>query len=423
MMNVLCPVLLSMLAPQEPDLGRMVSEAKLTLSQAVEAGIREAKAGAATQAELEFEKNRVVWSIDVAQGDKVHEVLLDAKDGSVVGSDEEAEDCSALLKAAKMSLAEAVAAVVKEHQGVAVMAQLHRVDSKVVVTVGIFADGKKSKFDVDVGDAVGVEKQGKKKAEGEKAKKSAKQGSEEMEEEEEEGKEEKGEKSEKSKKSDKNKKGEKSAKKTAAFTDDFGEVDGDLGPTGRNPYFVLEPGYVQVLEGKDEGEEARITITVLNETKRIAGIEARVVEEKEMVGGKVEEITRDYFAISKRTNNVYYLGEDVDVYKDGAVVSHEGAWLHGQNGAHYGLMMPAVPMLGARFQQETAPGVAMDRAEIESMSATFECPAGKFAHVLVIVESTPLEQKSERKHYAPGAGLLQDGGLRLVQYGFPATIK
>ena len=185
--------------------------------------------------------------------------------------------------------------------------------------------------------------------------------------------------------------------------------------TPPEPDFVLEPGYTLVLEGKEGGEDVQSVLTVLSETKTIAGIEARVVEEKETLGGKQKEITRDHFAISKRTNNVYYLGEDVDVYQDGKVTSHEGSWLHGQNGARYGLMMPGVPLLGARHQQETAPGVAMDPAEIESLSATFECPAGKFQHVLVVKESTPLVKTTEQKHYAPG--LLQDGGLRLVRYG------
>ncbi|MBI2899921.1 MAG: hypothetical protein HYY17_07035 [Planctomycetes bacterium] len=203
------------------------------------------------------------------------------------------------------------------------------------------------------------------------------------------------------------------------FTDTFGEDDRDLGPTGTNPYFVLEPGYVLELAGRDEDEEAVNTITVLDETKKIAGVETRVVEERETVGGKIKEITRDYFAISRRTNNIYYFGEDVDIYKDGKVVSHKGAWLAGEKGARYGLMMPGTPLLGARHYQEVAPGVAMDRAEIVSVSEKFECPAGRFDNVLKVLETTPLEKGREYKLYARGVGLLQDGSLKLVRYGKP----
>lgn len=201
------------------------------------------------------------------------------------------------------------------------------------------------------------------------------------------------------------------------FTDAFGENDGDLGPTGANPYFVLEPGYVLVLEGSEDERQVTITIAVLDETKKIAGIEARVVEERESVGGELHEITRDYFAISKRTNNVYYMGEDVDVYKGGKIVDHGGSWLHGEKGARYGLIMPAVPLLGARYQQEIAPAVGMDRAQIVSLTEAYECPAGKFEGVLVTEESTPLEKGKERKRYARGVGLLQDGACKLVKYG------
>ena len=202
------------------------------------------------------------------------------------------------------------------------------------------------------------------------------------------------------------------------FTKVFGEDAKDLVATGSNPFFVLEPGYVLVLEGKDEGKDARITITVLGLTATIGGVEARAVEEREEIGGQLKEVTKDWFAISKRTNNVYYFGEDVDEYKDGKVVAHSGSWRSGEKGAHYGLLMMATPLLGARYYQELAPGVGMDRAEVVSVSEAFECPAGKFTDVLKTEETTPLEPgDKEHKLYARGVGLLCDGGLKLVRYG------
>lgn len=202
------------------------------------------------------------------------------------------------------------------------------------------------------------------------------------------------------------------------FAESFGEEDRDLVSTGTNPYFMLVPGYRLVLEGGHPGNTVEITITVLDETKKIAGVETRAVEEKEIVGGEIREVTRDYFAISRRTNNVYYFGEDVDVYSEGKPVSHEGAWLAGVHDARYGLAMPATPLPGARYYQEIAPGVAMDRAEIVSLTEAFECPAGNFDDVLRIRESTALDRdEQEYKHYARGVGLLQDGSLKLVQFG------
>ena len=201
------------------------------------------------------------------------------------------------------------------------------------------------------------------------------------------------------------------------FTDTFRVDDADWSSTGANPYFILEAGHVLVLEGKDDGEEVRLTITVLDETKKVGGVETRVVEEREEADGKLKEVSRNFFAISKRTNAVYYFGEDVDIYKDGKVVSHDGAWLAGEKGARFGLMMAGTPLLGARYYQEVAPGVAMDRAEIVGLAETLETPAGKFENVLKIEETTPLEKGREYKLYAAGIGLIKDGPLKLAKHG------
>jgi hypothetical protein len=207
---------------------------------------------------------------------------------------------------------------------------------------------------------------------------------------------------------------------TFGWTNDFSVEKGNLTSTGRNPYFVLEPGHQLVLE---EGGE-RLVITVLDETKMVDGVETRVVEERETDDGKVVEVSRNYFAISKRTNNVYYFGEDVDMYKEGKVVSHEGSWLAGVKGARFGLMMAGFPLLRAKYHQEVAPGAALDRAEIVGLNEAVKVPAGAFEHCLKIEETTPLEPDTrEYKIYAAGVGLLRDGSLQLVRYGNVAATR
>lgn len=203
----------------------------------------------------------------------------------------------------------------------------------------------------------------------------------------------------------------------ASFTDSFDLGKAELSPTGRNRYFVLEPGYQLVLEGTDKGKAMVLTVTVLNETKTVDGVETRVVEEKETANGQVVEISRNYFAISKKTSDVFYFGEDVYDYKNGKVVGHEGSWLSGVNGARFGLIMPGTPLLGAKYHQEIAPKVAMDRAEVVSLTETMETPAGKFQKCLKTEETTALERGREYKFYAPGVGLIMDGSLRLTKYG------
>jgi len=197
----------------------------------------------------------------------------------------------------------------------------------------------------------------------------------------------------------------------------FAAAPADLATSGQNPYFILTPGYQLVLEGKESGADIRLVVTVLNETKKIGDYEARVVEERETNNGALAEVSRNYFAIHKTTRDVFYLGEDVDVYKNGKIVDHEGAWLHGTGGAKFGMMMPGQPQAGQRYYQEIAPKVAMDRAEILTIDEKVMTPAGTFERCVRAEETTPLEPGDKGlKVYAPGVGLIKDGSLELVSY-------
>jgi hypothetical protein len=201
-----------------------------------------------------------------------------------------------------------------------------------------------------------------------------------------------------------------------AFTESFDPDKAELASVGANRYFVLTPGYTLVLEGQEQGKKVVLTITVLDQTKKVDGVETRIVEEKETADGQIAEISRNYFAISKKTCDIYYFGEDVDTYKDGNVAGHEGSWLSGVQGARFGLGLPATPLLGARYQQEVAPKVAMDRAEVVSLSETLDTPAGRFERCLKTEETSGLEDGTAYKLYAPGVGLIQDGPLKLLKY-------
>jgi len=195
---------------------------------------------------------------------------------------------------------------------------------------------------------------------------------------------------------------------------DFPVDKKNLGVTGSNSYFNLTPGYVlSYAHGKDTD-----TLTVLTETKVIDGVETRIVEDRELKNGNLVELTRDYYAIDSQTGDIYYFGEDVDVYKNGKVVGHEGSWLSGVKGARFGLMMPAKPKVGQKFYQELAPGVGMDRVEILSDHDKVVTPAGTFESCIQVVESSPLEKGlKDHKWYAAGVGQVKDAEMVLVKYG------
>ncbi len=206
-----------------------------------------------------------------------------------------------------------------------------------------------------------------------------------------------------------------SSQKESSWQEEFGLAARNLVPTGRNQFFILEPGFQLVFEN----EEEKLTITVLNETRKVDGITTRVVEEREWEKGELIEVSRNFFALCVKTQDVFYFGEEVDMYEEGKLVSHDGAWLAGKNGAKAGLIMPGNPKVGMKYYQEIAPSVAMDRAEILSLEDTLETPAGSFSKCLKTEEGTALDPKEkELKIYAPGIGLIQDADLLLTQHGF-----
>ncbi len=187
---------------------------------------------------------------------------------------------------------------------------------------------------------------------------------------------------------------------------------------GNNRYWSLKPGrYVVLGELTPNGGEF-VTITVLDETETIGGIETRVIEEREFEDGELVEISRNFFAMAKETRDVFYFGEDVSDYEDGKVIGHGGQWRAGQDGARAGLYMPGKPKVGMKYYMEYHPDIAMDRAEIYQTNATVETPAGKFSNSLIVTESSPIEPDEESyKRYAPHVGMIFDDGLELYKRG------
>ena len=170
------------------------------------------------------------------------------------------------------------------------------------------------------------------------------------------------------------------------WCDVFSVDKAELSDIGKNRYFLLWPGYRMLLQhGKDT-----LTISVLEETKIVDGVKTRVIEERDTKAGKLAEFSRNYFAISKLTGDVYCFGEDVDLYKDGKISGHKGSWLAGVNGAKFGLMMPGRPAVGDKYYQESAARVAMDRAEIISCNEDFTTPEGAFESCLRVRETSAL---------------------------------
>ena len=211
------------------------------------------------------------------------------------------------------------------------------------------------------------------------------------------------------------------------FTTEFELDECDFASRGENLYFNLRPGQ-SVFEAEDEGELERLVITVLPETRKIhvpglGNVRTRVIEENESVDGRVVEISRNYFAICEETSDVFYFGEDVDIFHEDGSVTHDGAWIAGQpdadGRAEPGLIMPGRFLLGSRYFQEIADGIALDRAENVEMGLEVSTEAGDFDDCVKVIETTELEPGSEsEKIYCPEVGMVFDGELELVESTF-----
>jgi hypothetical protein len=72
-------------------------------------------------------------------------------------------------------------------------------------------------------------------------------------------------------------------------------------------------------------------------------------------------------------------------------------------------------LLGAKYYQERAEGVALDRSEHKRVGFTVQVPAGRFDDCLEVDETSPLEPgEISKKTYCRGVGLVKDGDLELT---------
>ncbi len=174
-----------------------------------------------------------------------------------------------------------------------------------------------------------------------------------------------------------------------------------------NPFFPLVPGTTFVYEGETEGVPTREVMTVTNETKLILGVTTTVVHVQSFEDGVLIEETFDWYA-QDVDGNVWYFGEDtMELDEAGNVISTEGSWEAGVNGAEPGIIMLADPKKGKRYQQENAPDIAEDMAQVRRLNASVCVPYGCFENVLVTKEWTPLERGVvENKYYAEGVGFI-----------------
>ena len=194
-----------------------------------------------------------------------------------------------------------------------------------------------------------------------------------------------------------------------------------------NPWYPLLPGTTFHYRGTTGGEPTTDTYAVTTDTKVVAGVTCTVIRDTVRVRGVVSERTEDWYAQDK-DGNVWYFGEaTAELNRKGKVVSTEGSWEAGVDGAAPGVFMPADPVVGQSFAQEQFPGEAEDWFVVMFTGTSVRVPAGTYQGAVVTAEWTPLEPGVVgEKTYVKGVGQVMErdisGGdetLRLVKVTGP----
>ena len=180
-----------------------------------------------------------------------------------------------------------------------------------------------------------------------------------------------------------------------------------------HPLFDLQPGSSWTYEKEGEDGLETIVVSVPGETYEILGVTCTVVldtvylledgEEGEP-GHPIEE-TRDYYA-RHVDGSVWYMGEHTfELDEEGFIVSLDGQWIAGQDGAQPGVIMQAVPVAGVTYRQEFYLDEAEDVATILDVDATVDVDGERFEHCLQTEDWTPLEPDArELKSYSAEVG-------------------
>ena len=188
---------------------------------------------------------------------------------------------------------------------------------------------------------------------------------------------------------------------------EFSVADFILGAAINNPYFPLVPGTTMKFLVKDGIRTAENTVEVTHDTKTIGGVKCVTVHDTVSESGAVTEDTYDWYAQAD-DGTVWYFGEDTKEFKSSGQIDTKVSWEAGVNGAQAGITMPGVAKPGEPYRQEYVAGKAEDIGQVVALGESVTVPAGTFADVVQTKEWSTLESGSEKKWYAPGAGVVRE---------------
>jgi hypothetical protein len=190
-------------------------------------------------------------------------------------------------------------------------------------------------------------------------------------------------------------------------------------PSFSNPTSITNPLHpssklAQVIYGGQvDGKPLRTEFTLLPGTKTITWdgqrVETVVLQYLNYLDGRIEEVALDWFAQAD-DGAVWYFGEDVFNYAEGAVANTKGSWIAGKGGPP-AMIMPASPKVGNVYRSENIPAVVFEEVTVKTVGQTVQGPSGPVGGALTASE-LHFDGKREDKVFAPGYGEFSTGDPR-----------
>jgi hypothetical protein len=178
-----------------------------------------------------------------------------------------------------------------------------------------------------------------------------------------------------------------------------------------NALFPVSHQASVLLLGHVDGKPFRTEVTLLPYTRIIEWegqrVETLVSQYNAFLGGNIEEVAYDYYAQAD-DGSVWYFGEDVFDFRDGAMISTEGTWLAGRDGPA-AMIMPADPHVGDVYRPENAPGFVFEEVTVRSTDRTLDGPLDPIQGGM-LADELHADGKTEQKLFAPGYGEFYTAG-------------
>jgi hypothetical protein len=172
-----------------------------------------------------------------------------------------------------------------------------------------------------------------------------------------------------------------------------------------NPLFPVSSQESVLLLGRVDGQPFRTEVTLLPFTRIIEWegmlVETLVSQYAAYLDGRLHEVAYDFYAQAD-DGSVWYFGEDVFNFGDGAIVDTHGTWLAGKDGPA-AMIMPGDPQIGDVYRPENIPGLVFEEVTVKTVDQTLDGPFGPIEGGLLI-EELHMDGATEGKSFAPGYG-------------------